>query len=371
MSELSSLLAELKVSSERVTELQQQLTANTDENQTDNLTTQLEAARTADAAVRGRMLIELNKSQVDTPKTTVEVRDKTDDVHIVSSGAAICRIPPPKQYNTGDNFTTWGSRFKRYIRMSNTKISPSELLLNSVDDTTLDKLEPVVQRLESSEREDLDTFVAICENTLYPKSEIRALRQELNGKISQTDDENVEEFAARIRRIANRAYSNPPDREEPSLNALLNGMKDDSLYEKIITVGGAEDSFELAVEAARKFEKMKLVRGSSGSTSSATRDTELLEVNRVHQLQRQSREPTDGTEEPNSDRPRRSDSLRQHSPERNHRGRQHRNSSTRGRGRPDNRQCYRCHEFGHIARLCRAPIPSPLNYRRAGTEEQL
>jgi hypothetical protein len=252
--------------------------------------------------------------------------------------------------------------------MSKTAISPSELLLNSVDDTTLDKLEPIVQKLESSERDDLDTFVAICENALYPKSEIRALRQELNGKISQNDDENVEEFAARIRQIANRAYNNPHDREEPSLNALLNGMKDDSLYEKIITVAGAEDSFELAVEAARKFEKMKRVRGSAGN--STTRDTELLEVNRVHQLQRQPRRPTNGAEEPNSDRPRRSDSNHQYSPDRNHRERQNENSSATGRGRFGNRRCYRCHEVGHIARLCRAPTPSPLNYRRAGTEEQ-
>ena len=56
--------------------------------------------------------------------------------------------------------------------MNKTKISPSELLLHSFDETTLDKLELVVQQLEYSEQEDLDTFVSSV-RTLCTRKEIR------------------------------------------------------------------------------------------------------------------------------------------------------------------------------------------------------
>ena len=44
-----------------------------------------------------------------------------------------------------------------------------ELLFNSVDDRTLEKLESVADRLTDKQKQDPDTFMPIFEQAMYPK----------------------------------------------------------------------------------------------------------------------------------------------------------------------------------------------------------
>ena len=69
--------------------------------------------------------------------------------------------------------------------------------------------------------------------------------------------EDVDTYASRILSLAKRTYSDPSERHEPCLNTFLCGIRDVTLYDKVISVPCAEDSFELAVESARKFETMR------------------------------------------------------------------------------------------------------------------
>jgi hypothetical protein len=185
--------------------------------------------------------------------------NKPDIITIRDETPMTARFTAPKEYKHGDNFTIWCSRFRRYLRASRIQRDDAfELLLNHVDDRTLETLEPVADRLTTFEKRDPEKFIPIFEQAIYPKSDIRSLRQLMtNGNLIQEESEDVDTFASRVRSLAKRAYNNPSERHEPCLNAFLNGMRDGNLFDKVISVPGAEDNFDLAVESARKFEKLR------------------------------------------------------------------------------------------------------------------
>ena len=331
-------------------------------------------------------------------------RDVQDHSRKSGGTSLTARIVPPKEYKYGDNFTTWCSRFRRYLRIGkieNTNLC--EILLNNVDDRTLDKLEPIAEKLTGAERRDPDLFIPLFEKAMYPKSEIRALRQQLtNGQLVQETDEDVDSFASKLRSVAKRAYSEPSERQEPCLNAFLNGIRDLTLYDKVVAVPGAEEDFELAVDSARKFEKMRRTRseatanGSSGDSLSVLRvsgtdswgsrnNTENSGHDYSHERsyqnnnnrshggrpdQRQGGRQT-GYHNRGRDSPRvEYDSRGRDSPQQRYTRDASRSSyNSRGRDGPrrETRTCYRCDEVGLIARNC---PQNPLNSSRAGSSSQ-
>ena len=96
------------------------------------------------------------------------------------------------------------------------------------------------------------------------------------GQLVQEEDEDVDTYASRIRSPAKRAYSDPSERHEPCLNTFLCGIRDVTLYDKVISVPCAEDSFELSVESARKFETMR--------RSTRNRTPEQMDVLRTYRV---------------------------------------------------------------------------------------
>ena len=181
-----------------------------------------------------------------------------------------------------------------------------------------------------------------------------------SAKIVQTGEEEVEEFAARIRSIVNRAgYTTEADKSEACLNAFLNGLNAE-LADKLYAAPDVENSFEVAVSTARKLEKMRKVRASPATPEPDILSSVLrVSESRGSRDQQQNRSHTERSQE-------QQDLLSQAS----NYGRQgqrsgyqprHNNSSQRGaserRVRPETRTCYRCGVKGHIARSCRASEP--------------
>ena len=387
-----TLLNALKLSSEKVKKLKEELAeaeSGGAEN-VDELRQKAIAAEVDENAVKNSLLDEWNEQsernitsvvpekpspvQYETPdlstsldKSTLQSCGSNEREPANSQSSHFTtRIPPPKQYQNGENFTTWCSRFKRYLSMGKVANSLAhEMLLNSVDDRTLEKLEPVAEKLTRAEKRDPEKFIQIFEQAMNPKSEIRALRQELSGRITQGEDEDTEAFAARIRSLANKAYSEPAERQEPCLNAFLNGLKDDTLYDKVVAVPGAEDNFELAVQSASKFEKMRRSRNVNSTVNVADNSSDLLQgvfqVDRLENTQTAPRNEIEYSQQQN-----RSGDRRQieRQPIRNQIVRQpNSRPETNPRSRVEMRTCYRCDVQGHIARFC---PNNPLNTNRAG-----
>ena len=395
MDEITVLMNAWKVAADKVTSIKAEIATKQQEGaeaaDIQSLQDTLTNAQTDENSTKTTLFDELAKrsshSSPDQSTATV-VSPSTQqapatDRETVSSGRIFgdqetrisARMTAPKEYKHGEDFTTWCSRFRRYLRTSRIHRNDAfDLLLNNVDDRTLDKLEPVAERLGTDERRDPDLFIPIFEQIIYPKSDIRALRQKLtSGNTVQEDDEDIDAFAARIRSLAKRAYSNPSERHEPCLNAFLNGMKDEMLFDKVVSVPGAEDNFDLAVESATKFEKLRrttrsktseldVLRISNSSTDQTTGDDFREDRNRS----------VDRTPDRREQGPR--DNFRHHNYRQNNRRFQ---GNSRGRGsgasrggqrQGGNRQCFLCHERGHIVSEC--PI-NPLNGNRAGRSQNV
>ena len=395
--ELTGLLTAFHQATAEVERLTGKLNGQTESTAEHDATkTELIAAEEAAKNARTQMFAEWEKEkkkQVDITTAdnvpteelteTKQDRDSVLDQTLKSSSTSLtARIVPPKEYKYGENFTTWCSRFRRYLKIGNiTNSNLCEILLNNVDDRTLEKLEPVAENLKRTERRNPDLFIPIFEQAMYPKSEIRAWRQQLtNGQLVQNADEDVDSFASKIRSLAKKAYSDPVERKEPCLNAFLNGMRDLTLYDKVVAVPGAEEDFELAVDSARKFEKMRRTRNDSTVNGSSSE----LSVYRVEEVA-ESREEQTSTQEYN--RPwnasyNRSRSQGHRLDRGGHQNRRQSNDSHTDRGRDspqsryntynrrrdsqrrETRTCYRCDVVGHIAVNCPT---NPLNSNRAGS----
>ena len=420
--EVSTLMEKLRITSCRIEEITSAISTCSDDPRRDELTTELTTLQATERSTKTSLFDAWSKTATvgDQPTATAShshttaSHEQTPTAHPIAvdnrpthSTRLTARLTAPKEYKYGENFTTWSSRIKRYFRTTHISSNDAiELLLNSVDDRTLEKLAPVADKLTDKQKQDPDSFMPIFEQAMYPKSEIRALRQQLTGgQIVQEEDEDVDTYASRIRSLAKRAYSDPSERQEPCLNTFLCGIRDVTLYDKVISVPCAEDSFELAVESARKFETMRrstrnitpeqidvlrTYRVSSANDNNDNRNTETDNTNTNSDRLGQQDIPVDADRVHNNNSPARQNN--QYQPRRGnysyrgidrhvHTDRGHNNNSSarqnnqyqprrgnysyRGNNRRDTWTCHLCQEQGHIVRFC-PQLPAALNFLRAG-----
>lgn len=369
---------ELKGILEDIKELTLNLESEDDETKKIEIQGKIDAAETSRTQLKTRLVeaieIDCLSSKDEEGAPTVDSKSvalpstSSDDVitfrersHAACSNVNL-RIKQPKEYKNGEDFSTFCYRFKIFVEANKTSKSDySNVLLSCVDDITLQKLMPVIENLTDCERRDIRVLLDTCRETLYPKSEMRALRQQLtSAKIVQTGEEEVEEFAARIRSIVNRAgYTTEADKSEACLNAFLNGLNAE-LADKLYAAPDVENSFEIAVSTARKLEKMRKVRASPAITepdilSSVFRVSE----SRGSRDQQQNRSHTERSQEQQDLLSQASNYGRQerssaHQPRHTNSGQQ---GTSEKKVRPENRTCFRCGVKGHIARYCRAAEP--------------
>ena len=380
-SSLGTLKVELRGLIEDIENLTTQLNIEDDDDSKAQIQTRLDTAREAREEMKNTLfdLLETEcKQQTITevvlpPSPPTQAAPSTSNTSLPEprshlSNSHLVRLKQPKEYKSGEDFSTFSYRLRIFLECNKTDSKDYvNVLLSCVDDITLQKLMPVIDNLTNSERLDLKTLLEKCKETLYPKSEVRALRQQLtSARIVQEDGQDVEQFAAKIRSVVNRAgYTSEAEKSEACLNAFLNGLNGD-IADKLFAAPGVENSFDVAVSTARKLEKMKSIR------SPPINDFDnLANVLRVSS--------TRGSRDLSPPPPPRSGEQQEllnnvSSYRQNHRG-SDQNESQRNRRnfrsqpnadrrvRIENRRCYRCHELGHIARTCpaTAPSPAPLN----------
>ena len=138
-----------------------------------------------------------------------------------------------------------------------------------------------------------------------------------------------------------------------------------TLYDKVISVPGAEDSFELIVETMRRstrngtpeqIDVLRTYRVSSADDNTDKRNTETDNTYTNSYSCGQQERPVDTDRVHNNSSPARQNN--QYQPRRS-------NYTYRGNNRRDTWTCHLCQEQGHIFRFC-PQLPAALNFLRAG-----
>ena len=396
--EINNLMHALKIATEKVQTLQKEIADQTTAGADDvailePLRQQLEAARKDASTTQSSLFDEWSKMQVPVNTITVQDNRKTEGTSSHSHSKLIpeddfqetpitARGTHIREYKNGEDFTTWCSRFKRYLRSNRLRRKDAhDLLLSLVDDRTLEKLEPVAEKLSPEEQRDPELFIPLFEEAIYPKTDVRALRQELTGSdMRQGNNEDVESFASRVRNFGKRAYGSATERHEPCLNAFLHGLKDRSLYQEVVKDSRAQDDFELAAKLAASLDKLQ--------RSTNHRHNEQYDVLRLERStpgnrdrntydDRNNNSSADSQQESNDNRSyrRQNNDHGRHNYEQNNyrrnsngnsRGRTYNTNATRPNNRRENRTCFLCHKRGHVVANC---FQNPLNLNRAGNSQ--
>ena len=348
MEDIRNLFDALKLATERTEVIKREIeTKDTGDAALDDLQTRLQAAQKDEETTKETIFLQMaelsakpaekDPSAADQPIQNPTQRQKYTP-----------KLPEIRQYKHGDNFLSWQSRFLRFLKIGNITLDDNtvELVLQNVDDATADKLEPVVDKMTPDQRRDPEQFFSLLKRAIYPDAELRGWRQELaSGAVQQDEEEDVDTFAARIRSLAKKAYSEPAERTEPSLNAFLNGLRDDDIYSMVISSPGTDADFEKAVEAARNFEKRRRTKKSASNSA-----TSSLDILRIESSQGPPRGPADS--------PRR-DAVSAPIP--NYNRRETENGPTH---QSETRTCWLCKHVGHLKRDC--PDFNHLNSGRVG-----
>ena len=125
------------------------------------------------------------------------------------------KLPVLQQYNHVENFLTWSSRFKRFLKIGKYTLYENiiDLLLQNIDDTTVDKLEPVVEAMSPNERANPELFYPLWKQAMYLEATlIRSLAQKIVHQPLWSHWAVLERFSQWIERFRCTQNDNFPPR---------------------------------------------------------------------------------------------------------------------------------------------------------------
>ena len=197
------------------------------------------------------------------PKKKVDTDTKSDCDSTSSSDLGHCskaykssshfsKVPRPKDFTKGENFSRFCDRFKEYVYL--TRLNDPNLyiyLLQLVDNETYELLKKV--RLKRREKGDVAAFCKKFVKAIYPDGDAVSLKSEVLT-CKQKSDENIDKFQYRLLEKASIAFSDKKVRDENCLIAFLQGVRDISMK---IKLNEAEiQTFDDAVKLAKRLERV-------------------------------------------------------------------------------------------------------------------
>ena len=163
----------------------------------------------------------------------------------------LSQVTKLRKYNKGENFSRFCERFKEYIYI--TKIKDQKLylfLLQNVDDETYSTLKSV--HLEEVEMRDEEKFCEAYKKVIYGDEGIHLKSEVMDCK--QQSDEDVSDFAYRLKEKASIAFDDQNLTDEACLLSFVRGVKDTYIRRKL-NEGDITD-FNDALKLAKKLEKV-------------------------------------------------------------------------------------------------------------------
>ena len=228
-------------------------------------------------------------------------------------------ISKPRPYVYGENFDRYADRFLQYILTSQIKSSNLNLVfLQLLDDRTYDILKDIP--LTREEKSDAESFVSIYKTTLCPSSRGAAMRTEIFN-LRQDETESIDDFAYRLRELANKAFKNPMLKENAMLVAFAQNIADG--YIKLRVLEASCENFTEAVELAKRIEGARKTIQSTNFP--------VLAVNKVENVRK--------NEERAGNEPQKVEN----------------NIGNQQESYVELRTCYKCNKQGHLANRCKEP----------------
>ena len=199
---------------------------------------------------------QVSKKEIDTD--TKSDRDSTSSSDLgkcsgaYKSSSHFSKVPRPKDFTKGENFSRFCDRFKEYVYL--TRLNDRNLyiyLLQLVDNETYELLKKV--RLKRRERGDAAAFCKKYIKAIYPDGDAVSLKSEVLT-CKQKSDENIDKFQYRLLEKASIAFSDKKVRDENCLIAFLQGVRNISMK---IKLNEAEiQTFDDAVKLAKRLERV-------------------------------------------------------------------------------------------------------------------
>ena len=250
-------------------------------------------------------------------------------------------IPLPT-YKKGDNFARYCERFNEYITISELR-SPNLFIyfLQNVDEETYAILKAI--SLNNAQKGNANLFCPLYKKAIYGDVTITLKNEVIDCK--QSFNENITEYAFRLREKANLAYNNVDLAEENCFIAFLRGVVDPNLKRKINEATNLT-TFNEAVKLAKRLEQINKMLEKDTESPATNEQIYLKETTEEFKPQRSSiRRNT--SESPHYNEERRGN-YRHRSP----------TTSTSRRRSPSPRNsrsiptCWNCGKRGHISRKC-------------------
>ena len=181
------------------------------------------------------------------------------------------------RFKTGDDFDVFLMKFQSWLKRENVVEDLGEELLAHIDCNDTYKR---VRRLRLSVEEQRDPELmtqAVRSAVVHRVKDEEAERRKLM-QMKQNVGESVEEFADRIREVAEYAFPGASDREvnQRMIEALQDGLIDTRVSELVCDLRSCEIDFEkVVVQAAKRWKRNRMFRGDVYvDPSSAVHDRE-------------------------------------------------------------------------------------------------
>ena len=281
--------------------------------------------------------------------------DKDLSIAKVMTGMHLSQVTKLRKFSKGENFSRYCERFQEFVTITKMRDNNLHLyFLQHVDDETYSALKSV--SLLDAEKRDAVLFCDAYKSVIYGEESIPLKNEVMNCK--QLSNEDISEFAYRLRDKANIAFSDQDVIDENCLLAFMRGLRNLHIKRKLNESDVVD--FSEALKLAKKLEKVESMLSETDKqdvTSILKESSMSFKPSRFEQRSESPqswRSSSRGSRSPSRDRNRSYESRGQNRSQgsRSRFGGQYRSQFGRSRTPGQSKVCWNCHKPGHIRRFC-------------------
>ena len=212
-----------------------------------------------------------SKGSLEETETSIKLEAKSQQKEEYPVTISKMRLSKLSKFRKGENFARFCERFQEYSYL--TKMQDDNLhlfFLQHVDDVTYSTLKPI--ELTDSQKRDPKRFCNIYKDAIYGDQSMAMKNEFIHCK--QKSDEDISDFACRLRDKASIAFEDPAMADENCLQALCRGVKNKYIKRKLNESN--LENINDAIKLAKRLEKVEAMLSDESSVTSILKNTQLV-----------------------------------------------------------------------------------------------